>query len=272
MKSSGLDLSSISRPEQRRRDNTAHAGADGVEERDGGRADLDREGLADGEVAGAGRRRGEEEDDRPGDRLGDGVEVALREHPAGDGEQNAGEAIGPADHDAPAPPVEQVTEKERPKEVAERKGQQVPADERRRHAVETAEDQRVGEEDRVVAEGLAGHQAEPDEGPSGIDHDQRARDVEPAAALPGADAHHRRRLRRFDLAAGRAHLRLDILDDGLRLRGAAVGHQPARALGDEAADGDDDQPQHRPDQERRPPADLWRQHARVQHHHRSRRP
>ena len=51
--------------EQPRRPNAADTSADGIEESDCQRSDLERKGLAHGEIGGARRRRGKEEDDRP---------------------------------------------------------------------------------------------------------------------------------------------------------------------------------------------------------------
>ncbi len=47
----------------------------------------------------------------------------------------------------------------------------------------------------------------------------------------------------------RSHALLDLVDDPLGLLLAAVGHQPARALGDGAAKVDDDQTGDRADEE-----------------------
>jgi hypothetical protein len=53
-----------------------------------------------------------------------------------------------------------------------------------------------------------------------------------------------------------AHLRLDLVDDPLRLLGSAVDVQPARALGNVAAHEQDREREHRADAEREPPADV----------------
>src|ERR1700704_4754007 len=52
-----------------------------------------------------------------------------------------------------------------------------------------------------------------------------------------------------------ADLLLDLRDDPLRLLRPAVREQPARALGDEAPDGDDAECEDRADPESQPPAD-----------------
>ena len=70
------------RAEQRRRGETADAGADRVEDRDRERAHLEREHLAHRQVGRTRRRRGEEEHRRPRQRLRGRVEHARRRSPS----------------------------------------------------------------------------------------------------------------------------------------------------------------------------------------------
>ena len=63
---------SISTPKSERGDHAAEPRADGVEDRDRERANLEREGFAHREIGRARRRRGKEEDHHPGKRLARG--------------------------------------------------------------------------------------------------------------------------------------------------------------------------------------------------------
>ena len=143
------------------------ASADRIEERDGKRTHLEREGFAHREVGRARRGGGEKEDARPagGQRLR--REQVPAEQIAGQGEQDPRHSIGQRDHDLAADGVEQTAEQDRSEHVACGKRQDVPAHLIGRRAVEIGQDQRVGEEDGVVEEGLCRHQGEPDHGALG---------------------------------------------------------------------------------------------------------
>ncbi len=126
----------------------------------------EREGFGHGEVGRTGCCRGEEENHHPGDGLLGGVDHLLLEQVAAETEQDPGNQVGAADHDAPTDHVEQPAEQQRPAEVAEGEGQQVPADVGGRHVVEVGEHQGIGEEDRVVEKRLGGQQGQTDERPA----------------------------------------------------------------------------------------------------------
>ena len=66
---------------------------------------------------------------------------------------------------------------DRPEHVAGGERQNIPADLLGRDVVEVGQDQRVGEEDGVVEEGLRGHQQKPDQCALAIDLEQRAGDL-----------------------------------------------------------------------------------------------
>src|SRR5579862_3379422 len=76
--------------EQQRAGDAADAGADGVEEGNGERANLQRENLAHRQIGRACRRGGEEEHDHPGGGQGRRGEEVLAEQVRGDGEHDAG--------------------------------------------------------------------------------------------------------------------------------------------------------------------------------------
>jgi hypothetical protein len=61
-----------------------------------------------------------------------------------------------------------------PTEIAEREREEVEADALARHAVERAEDERIGEEERVVEERLRHHQREAQQGALAIVDQNRA--------------------------------------------------------------------------------------------------
>jgi hypothetical protein len=74
------------------------------------RISLHREDLAHRQVAGAGGRRGEEEDDAPQDRLRDRVQDVHVEQVAGSSHQRAREEVAASDHRHPADGVEETPE------------------------------------------------------------------------------------------------------------------------------------------------------------------
>ena len=86
------------------------------------------------------------------------VEHALAEQQPDDRQQHPRDRVGERDHLLAPDRVEQRPQDQRPEKIAERERQHVPADRLRRHAIEPAEHQRVGEEDRVVEKRLRRHQ------------------------------------------------------------------------------------------------------------------
>ena len=130
----------------------------GEEHRDRLRPHLQREDLADCQVGRTGTRGREEEDHAPRDRLGGGSQHVLIEQDRGHGEHHAGTDVGPGDHLLPADRVEEAPDRQRAEQVTDRENDQVQGSVRRLDVVEPREHQGVGEEDRVVQEGLGDHQ------------------------------------------------------------------------------------------------------------------
>jgi hypothetical protein len=91
------------------------------------------------------------------------AENADREQGARKRKQQPRERIGRGDHRTSAKGVEQTSEKEGAKKVSGGKGEEIPAHPAGLDVVEVGENERVGEEDGVVEEGLRRHQAEADE-------------------------------------------------------------------------------------------------------------
>ena len=87
--------------------------------------------------------------------------------------------------------VEQGPEQQRAEEIAGRERQQIPADAIRGDAVEVGQDQRVGEEDRVVKERLGGHQTEADQRSLAIGLKQRAQHFDQRRMAAYAQTHAR---------------------------------------------------------------------------------
>jgi hypothetical protein len=144
----------------------------------------------------------------------------------------------PANHRLAPDGVEQGSEQERPGEVADREGGDVPANGVGAHAVELVQHERVGEEDGVVDEGLADEQREPQHRASRVELEDGLREREEAdrAALADLDgAVHRLELRPCVLL----HLALDRGHERLGLLVAPVDEQPARRLRHVAAHEDD---------------------------------
>ena len=103
----------------------AEALRDGEEHRDRLRPDLKREDLAGGQVAGAGARRGEEEDDRPAQRQRGRVQGAVLEQEGDDHQQDPGQQVGARDHLPAADRVEQPADRQRAEQVARREREEV---------------------------------------------------------------------------------------------------------------------------------------------------
>ena len=72
--------------------------------------------------------------------------------------------------------IEQPAEQDRAEHVARRERQDVPADPIRRRLIEVGQDQRIGEEDRVIEKCLRRHQAQTHQRALAIGHEQSARD------------------------------------------------------------------------------------------------
>ena len=237
-----------------RRGDRAEALRDGEEHGDRLRPDLQREDLADREVGGAGARRGEVEDDAPGDRLGDGVEHTRVEQERRDGQEQPGQHVGARDHLPAADRVEQVPDRERPGEVADGERDEEDRRGRRRDAVELAQHQRVGEEDRVVEERLGDHQRRAEHRAGRVVAEEHPGERQIADLRGGLQV---QRLALVDLRQGDPGLLDLVLDVGDRLLGlalAAVHHLPPGALRKVAAHEQDDEAEHRADEEGNAPA------------------
>ena len=149
-------------------------------------AHRDREELGDGEVGGAGRRRGEEEHQAPEDGLGLGGEQSGGECPPRAEQQQARRRVGQADHPPSPDAVEEMSEEEGPGEVPEREGKEVQPDAVGWYAVELSQDEAVGEEDGVVGEGLGDHQAQAEDRAPAMAPEEHPADggvVEPRAGV-----------------------------------------------------------------------------------------
>ena len=130
------------------------------------------------------------------------------------------------------------------------------------HAVELREDQGIGEEDRVVEEGLRDHQRQAEDRPPGIGLHHRPRDQAEADVVAGLDRD--RPLGRREGLAGPLELGLDLLDDLAGLLLVAVRDEPAGALRDVVPVEDDDQAEQGADGEADPPADVDVEEAGVE--------
>ena len=155
-----------------------------------------------------------------------------------------------------------------PEEVAHRERQEIEPDVVRAHAVETAQDERVGEEDRVVRERLRRHERQAEDRPSPVSLEEDARDL--AEADRAAGLHPDRRTRRGQRTLVARHVGLDRSDDALGLVDAAVEQEPARALGQMAANQEDDASQRRAEDEGEAPAEVRGDEARIEQDDRGR--
>src|SRR5215813_4725246 len=122
--------------------------------------------------------------------------------------------------------------------------------------IEICQDKRIGEENSVVEERLSRHQRKADEGAAWIELKERRHDVAQGRIAPLAQARRRRGDWRERLPA---KVLLDEVDDRCAFLGAAVRHQPARALGYPQAHEIDDGSEHRADKEREAPSGVGRE-------------
>ena len=152
--------------------------------------------------------------------------------------------------------VEERREDERPAEVADCEGEAVERHLVRAHAVELDEHQPVGEVDGVVQERLGDHQRGAENRPLRVRAEDEAQEHDVAVALLGSELERLRVVDGLELLARLSHGLLDLRELPLRLLHAAVGHEPARALGEGARHEDHDDREHGAHQEREPPADV----------------
>ena len=221
--------------EHERPGDPADRGPDRVEEGDRERPDLHREDLADGQVGGAGAGRGEEEGRR--EREG---QAPVAEHLAVEGDPDRGQhhrrdQVGAGDH-RPAPDgVEEAPEQQRAEEVAGGEDGVEEPDLVRADAEVGGQRQAERDRDRVVEERLADEQREAEHGALRIDLEHGPGDLAERDRPPLADLDRVAGL--LELLAGLLlDLGLDPVDEPLGLLLAAVDEQPARALGEVAAD------------------------------------
>src|SRR6202522_1663812 len=239
-----------------RRGDATDAGSDGVKDRDGHRANFDRESLADRKIGRARRWRSDEEHDHPSDRLAHRRQEILLEGDGDGDHEHAGEPIGQRDHDAAPKRVEQAPENDGTQEVAEREGQNIPANGVAADRVEFRQDERVGEKNGVVEERLRRHQRQPDEGLYAMPVDQRVehfaeRRVVARAQADGFVGGDRLELRPLVLKS-----LFDSLDDVLAFFFASVDREPTRTLGHPHAHEKDGQTENSAGQERKSPSPL----------------
>ena len=184
------------------------------------------------------------------------------EHEQADG----GDEVGAGDHRPPPDRVEEPAEQQRAGEVGDPERDQIGGRGRVGDLEERGQDDREGEDDRVVDEGLGGHQREAQDRAPRIALEQRAPDLEDVGGVARLD---------LDLVAGVVELALArvaldaLLDRAHELLGlvlAAVDGQPARALGHVAAHEHDGQAHDRAEAEGQPPAEVDREQALVEQH------
>ena len=164
------------------------------------------------------------------------IERAFAKEIADDRQQHARDRIGRGDHRLASDAIEQRPEQQRTEKIADREGQDVPADRGRGHAVELGQNECVGEEDGVVEKRLRAHQHEAEHGALRIvAHDRqhhahhrraRGRGEANSAARRCRQLAHRRRARPG--ARSRSIDRFRLVEPGVQ-------DQPARAFRDEAA-------------------------------------
>src|SRR5215212_11181024 len=164
----------------------SQSGGYGVEERYGHRPDLHREDLAHRQVAGAGGRRGKE-DDHPQDSLRDRGQDVQVEQVAGRGQQHARDEVAARDHRHPADGIEETPEEPRAEHVPQREREDVVRDAARFYPIELRQDESVGEEDGVVEEGLATHERQTEDGALRVHLEHRLGDDAESYALPLLD-------------------------------------------------------------------------------------
>ena len=171
--------------------------------------------------------------------------------------------VGQRDHRPAANRVEQPSEQNRPEKIPERERQQVPADLTCADPIEVGEDERVGEEDRIVEEGLRGHQRQADDGAAPVLAIKRVPHLAKRREPPCAELEWRV-LDLGEIAAAAPVGMLDRFENRLRLLGAAMGHEPAGRFRNEGPEIKDGETEHGADQEGGAPAEIRRQHRRVE--------
>ncbi len=127
------------------------------------------------------------------------------------------------------------------------------------------------ERDCVVEERLADEQREPEHRAVRVLLQRRAPDRAERDLLALTHGDRLARLVAQRLPGLRLDRLLDVADDPLRLLVAAVDEQPARALRHVAADEQDHEAEHDADAEREPPAEVGREHVRVEEEQRGKR-
>ena len=178
------------------------------------------------------------------------------EEPRRHQEHDAGDGVRREDHRATPDGVEEVPEQQWPEEVAEREGQEVDRGPGLVDVVEVRQDQRVGEEDRVVEEALRHHHRQAQDGAASVAVDEDVPEHLRPHPLLRLDDDGLAVVDLGELTAFAAHPLLDLVDGLLGLFGVAVGEQPARALRDVPPQVDDREAEDRADEEREAPADV----------------
>ena len=133
----------------------------------------------------------------------------------------------------------------------------------RRDAVELAQYQRVGEEDRIVEKRLRDHQGKAHQRALPIAMEQRMRDLYERRMTARVQFDGWPNLAGSD-AAPRRRRTLDVRDDYFSPVGIAVNHQPSRALRNPEPHDEDHQSESRAGQIGQPPSEIGAHHLRIQ--------
>src|ERR1700722_8888336 len=147
---SGLDKPS----EQERRRASANRGAECVEAGDSQCTGLEREDLAGSQIGRTCRRRGKEEDRKPGDRLRQRSEESRGEEIGGEQQQKAADGKRSCDHRLAADGVEQRSKKQGPAEISDGERKKIYPDPFARYLVEMRENEAEREEYGIVKKRL----------------------------------------------------------------------------------------------------------------------
>src|ERR1700730_5107826 len=152
--------------------------------------------------------------------------------------------------------------------IAKREGKNVPADIVRRDIIEIRENERIGEKNCVIKEGLRQHESKRQKGPDSESDEKRMKDFPQRRVRTWVQSHWRERRSVSKTRSMEAESGFDVIDHLFRFLLPSVNDEPAWAFGDPRPQKKNYEAKRGIDEKSEPPADVGIEAGRVQNEYR----
>src|SRR3984893_13014823 len=152
--------------------------------------------------------------------------------------------------------------------MAKREGKNVPADIVRRDIIEIRENERIGEKNCVIKEGLRHHESKRQEGPDSESDEKRMKDFPQGRVRTRVQPHWRQSRCVLKTRSMQAESGFDVIDHLFRFLLPSVNDEPAWAFWDPRPQKKNNEAERGTDEKSEPPADVGIEVGRVQNEYR----